>query len=150
MRLKYFSFIGLFLSLSFSSALQAQESFEPQPTQPRSIQTPTHQTPSTEAALEALRSERQSLQTQLEVLTQANLQLEQQLTETTDALAKAEGTTQTKEQTVQLLTQQLQQQPKHIWQDSMVLGAILAFAGLVLGLLLPALLPQKRRTDRWM
>jgi SH3 domain protein len=91
--------------------------------------------------------QQQSLVSQLQ---QEKDQLQQQLNETDAAVQQAEKATATAQQTIALLTQQLQEKPSAFWQDKMVLGSILGFAGLLLGLLVPALIPGRRRKERWM
>ena len=83
-------------------------------------------------------------------LQQEKDQLQQQLNETDAAVQQAEKATATAQQTIALLTQQLQEKPSALWQDKMVLGSILGFAGLLLGLIVPALIPGRRRKERWM
>ena len=45
---------------------------------------------------------------------------------------------------------QLESTQSSIWEKPMVLGAVILFGGLLLGLLLPLLLPKRRGGDRWM
>ena len=91
--------------------------------------------------------QQQILVTQLQ---QEKEQLQQQLNETDAATQQAEKNTATAQQTIALLTMQLQEKPAAFWQDKMVLGSILGFAGLLFGLLVPALIPGRRRKERWM
>ena len=77
-------------------------------------------------------------------------QLQQQVNETDAAVQQAEKATATAQQTIALLTQQLQEKPSAFWQDKMVLGSILGFAGLLFGLVVPSLIPGRRRKERWM
>ncbi|WP_337879730.1 TIGR04211 family SH3 domain-containing protein [Rheinheimera sp.] len=99
---------------------------------------------------EQLTTQLNNLQSQIEALAQEKQQLQQELEETAAAVTQAEAATATAQQTIALLTTQLQDKPTSFWQDKMVMGALLAIAGLILGLLVPALLPQRRRNDRWM
>lgn len=99
---------------------------------------------------EQLQQQLQQQQTLVSQLQQEKEQLQQQLNETDAAVQQAEKATATAQQTIALLTQQLQEKPAAFWQDKMVLGSILGFAGLLLGLLLPALIPSRRRKERWM
>lgn len=99
---------------------------------------------------EQLQQQLQQQQTLVSQLQQEKEQLQQQLNETDAAVQQAEKATATAQQTIALLTQQLQEKPAAFWQDKMVLGSILGFAGLILGLLVPALIPSRRRKERWM
>ncbi|KOO58667.1 hypothetical protein WH43_08710 [Rheinheimera sp. KL1] len=99
---------------------------------------------------EQLQQQLQQQQSLVSQLQQEKDQLQQQLNETDAAVQQAEKATATAQQTIALLTQQLQEKPSAFWQDKMVLGSILGFAGLLLGLIVPALIPGRRRKERWM
>jgi len=107
-------------------------------------------TPVFDVNTEQLTEQLTSLQSQIDSLDTEKQQLKQQLEETTAALQQAEASTISNQQTIALLTSQLQEKPSSFWQDKMVLGGFLAIAGLILGLLIPGLIPQRRRNDRWM
>lgn len=53
-------------------------------------------------------------------------------------------------QTTVALTKQLAEQNPPLAQNKMVIGGGILAAGLLLGLILPAIMPSRRRKDRWM
>lgn len=48
------------------------------------------------------------------------------------------------------LTKELDAQQASFWQQPMVLGSAILLFGLLFGLILPKLIPQRRNSDRWM
>ena len=77
---------------------------------------------------------------------QLNGQLNQAVAERQTALEQLEQANRAYEQ----LKVQLQNTQSSILEKPMVLGAIILFGGLLLGLVLPLLLPKRRGGDRWM
>ncbi len=77
---------------------------------------------------------------------QLNGQLNQAITERQTALEQLDQASRAYEQ----LKVQLENTQSAIWEKPMVLGAIILFGGLLLGLVLPLLLPKRRDGDRWM
>jgi len=53
-------------------------------------------------------------------------------------------------QTTAALTKQLAEQNPPLAQNKMVIGGGILAAGLILGLILPVIMPNRRRKDRWM
>ncbi len=77
---------------------------------------------------------------------QLNSQLSQAVSERQTAIEQLEQANRAYEQ----LKVQLENTQSAIWEKPMVLGAVILFGGLLLGLLLPLLLPKRRGGDRWM
>lgn len=77
---------------------------------------------------------------------QLNSQLNQAVTERQTALEQLDQANRAYQQ----LKVQLENTQSSIWEKPMVLGAFILFGGLLLGLLLPLLLPKRRGGDRWM
>jgi SH3 domain protein len=48
------------------------------------------------------------------------------------------------------LSKELEAQQASFWQQPMVLGGAILFFGLIFGLILPKLIPQRRNSERWM
>jgi SH3 domain protein len=107
-------------------------------------------TPVLNADAGELQQQLQNQQNLVLQLQQEKEQLQQQLSETEAVAQHAEKAVISAQQTVALLTSQLQEKPVAFWQDKMILGCILGFAGLLLGLLVPAFIPSRRRNERWM
>jgi SH3 domain protein len=107
-------------------------------------------TPGLRAQLAELQSrfEQQSVRlTELEQDSGQGQQVVQRLTlERDQALAELEQLKRTNER----LSNELDAQQASFWQQPMVLGGAILLFGLLFGLILPKLVPQRRNSDRWM
>lgn len=77
---------------------------------------------------------------------QLNAQLNQAVAERQTALEQLEQANRAYEQ----LKVQVEATQTSIWQKPMVLGSLILLAGLIVGLLLPLLMPKRRDSERWM
>ena len=77
---------------------------------------------------------------------QLNAQLNQAVAERQTALEQLEQANRAYEQ----LKVQVETTQTSIWQKPMVLGSLILLAGLIVGLLLPLLMPKRRDSERWM
>lgn len=50
----------------------------------------------------------------------------------------------------ELLSAQMAKKQMNFWQQPMVIGGVILLLGLIFGLLLPKLIPQRRNRERWM
>ncbi len=107
-------------------------------------------TPGLRSQLDELqnRFEQQSVRlTELEQDSGQGQQVVQRLTlERDQALAELEQLKRTNER----LSNELDAQQASFWQQPMVLGGAILLFGLLFGLILPKLIPQRRNSDRWM
>jgi SH3 domain protein len=105
---------------------------------------------SPKANLEALKqqlSQQEMIAAQFEQERQTfSQQLTQAQTERDDAVKAAELA----KQTVAQLTARLAEENPELLHNKMVIGGGLIAAGILFGLILPAVMPRRRRNDRWM
>lgn len=105
---------------------------------------------SPKANLEALKqqlSQQEMIAAQFEQERQTfSQQLTQAQTERDDAIKAAELA----KQTVAQLTARLAEENPELLHNKMVIGGGLIAAGILFGLILPAVMPRRRRNDRWM
>ena len=103
------------------------------------------------------KSSLESLKQQLSQQEMIAAQFEQERVALQAAVTSAESARDTAVQEAELakqtaiaLTKQLSEQNPPLAQNKMVIGGAVLAAGLLLGLILPALIPSRRRKDRWM
>jgi SH3 domain protein len=107
-------------------------------------------TPGLVAQLEQIKSDSAEHNEQIMALEQQrdqlNSQLNQAVAERQTALEQLEQANRAYDQ----LKLQVEATQTSIWQKPMVLGSIILLAGLLLGLVLPLLMPKRRNSERWM
>ncbi|WP_333796159.1 TIGR04211 family SH3 domain-containing protein [Rheinheimera sp.] len=103
------------------------------------------------------KSDLESLKQQLRQQEMMVAQFEQERSSMQTALTDAEAArdqaikeAELAKQTTAALTKQLAEQNPELAQNKMVIGGGILAAGLLLGLILPVFMPNRRRKDRWM
>lgn len=89
-------------------------------------------------------------QTELNQLQQQNQQLSNELASRTDDYSRVREQLQVANNAYEQLKLQVDASQNSIWQNPKVLGAAILGFGLLLGLLLPLLIPTRKQSDRWM
>ncbi|GHG61604.1 signal transduction protein [Alishewanella longhuensis] len=107
-------------------------------------------TPGLSAQLSELQATFTEQSTKLAELEQANSLLQTDLNRITLERDQAQQELQQLSRSNERLTTELDKTEASFWQQPMVLGGAILFFGLIFGLLLPKLIPQRRNSERWM
>lgn len=107
-------------------------------------------TPGLSAQLGELQATFTQQSTALAELEQANTQLQTDLNRVIQERDQAQKELQQLSRGNERLTAELNQTQASFWQQPMVLGGAILLFGLLFGLILPKLIPQRRSSERWM
>lgn len=107
-------------------------------------------TPGLATQLEALQKSNEQQSSRVETLQQERDELKQQLAEVTTERQRATDQLEYTNRAYEQLKTQVDSMQASVWQNPMVLGSIILFGGLLLGLILPLLWPKRRSSERWM
>jgi len=107
-------------------------------------------TASPKSSLESLKQQLSQQEMIVASFEQERAALQAAVTAAETARDQAMQEAQLSKQTTAALTKQLAEQNPPLAQNKMVIGGGILAAGLLLGLLLPILMPNRRRKDRWM
>lgn len=107
-------------------------------------------TPGLVSQLEELKQQHASVNERIMQLEQQRDQLNGQLNQAIAERQTAQEQLEQANRSYEQLKVQLDNTQSSVFEKPMVLGAIILFGGLLLGLILPLLLPKRRGGDRWM
>lgn len=107
-------------------------------------------TPGLASQLEELQKSHEQQSSRADDLQQERDELKQQLTEVTTERQRATDQLEYTNRAYEQLKAQMDSMQASVWQNPMVLGSIILFGGLLLGLILPLLWPKRRSSERWM
>lgn len=107
-------------------------------------------TASPKASLEALKQQLGQQEMIAAQFEQERQQLQQAVTTAESERDVARKEAELAKQTAAQLTARLAEENPELLQNKMVIGGGILAAGLLLGLILPAITPRRRRNDRWM
>ena len=107
-------------------------------------------TASPKSSLESLKQQLSQQEMIAASFEQERAALQAAVTAAETALAQAVQEANLAKQTTAALTKQLTEQNPPLAQNKMVIGGGILAAGLFLGLILPIIMPSRRRKDRWM
>lgn len=100
--------------------------------------------------LESLKQQLRQQEMMVAQFEQERSSMQTALTEAETARDQALKEAELAKQTTAALTRQLAEQNPELAQNKMVIGGGILAAGLLLGLILPVFMPNRRRKDRWM
>lgn len=107
-------------------------------------------TASPKSSLESLKQQLSQQEMIAAAFEQERAALQAAVTAAETARDQAVQEAQLAKQTTEALTKQLAEQNPPLAQNKMVIGGGILAAGLFLGLILPVIMPNRRRKDRWM
>lgn len=107
-------------------------------------------TPGLSAQLSELQATFTEQSARLAELEQSSSQFQTDLNRVTLERDQAQQELQQLNRSNERLTAELAQTKASFWQQPMVLGGVILLFGLIFGLLLPKLIPQRRNSERWM
>jgi len=107
-------------------------------------------TASPKASLESLKQQLSQQEMIVASFEQERAALQAAVTAAESARDLAQQEAALAKQTTAALTKQLAEQNPPLAQNKMVIGGGILAAGLLLGLILPVIMPSRRRKDRWM
>jgi SH3 domain protein len=107
-------------------------------------------TASPKSSLESLKQQLSQQEMIAAAFEQERAALQAAVTAAETARDQAVQEAQLAKQTTEALTKQLAEQNPPLAQNKMVIGGGILAAGLLLGLILPVIMPSRRRKDRWM
>jgi SH3 domain protein len=105
---------------------------------------------SPKASTESLKQQLRQQEMIVAQFEQEREQLQQALSAAEAARDQAVQESELAKQTTTVLTRQLAAENPPLAKNKMIIGGGILAAGLLLGLLLPVLMPKRRRNDRWM
>jgi SH3 domain protein len=106
-------------------------------------------TPGLVTQLENLKAEYAQHNETVNALEQQRDQLNSQLNEAVAERQKAVEQLEQANRAYEQLKVQLENTQSSIWEKPMILGSLILLAGLIVGLLLPLLMPKRRNSERW-
>lgn len=107
-------------------------------------------TPGLVTQLESLTERFENQQTQLQQLEEERNSLNSQLNSAIVERENAQEQLAQANRSYEQLKTQLEATQTSIWQNPMVIGSAILLIGLIFGLVLPALWPKRRESERWM
>ena len=107
-------------------------------------------TASPKANLEALKQQLSQQEMIVAQFEQERQQLQAAVTKAETERDEAVKTAELAKKTAEQLTARLAEENPELLNNKMVIGGGILGAGLLLGLILPAIMPRRRRNDRWM
>lgn len=107
-------------------------------------------TASPKANLEALKQQLSQQEMMVAQFDQERQQLQAAVTKAETERDEAVKTAELAKKTAEQLTARLAEENPELLNNKMVIGGGILGAGLLLGLILPAIMPRHRRNDRWM
>lgn len=107
-------------------------------------------TASPKANLEALKQQLSQQEMMVAQFDQERQQLQAAVTKAETERDEAVKTAELAKKTAEQLTARLAEENPELLNNKMVIGGGILGAGLLLGLILPAIMPRRRRNDRWM
>lgn len=106
--------------------------------------------PSVKASVDSLKQQLRQQEMIVAQFEQERAQLQQALTDAETVRDQAVQQAELATQTTQVLTRQLAEENPPFSKNKLIIGGGILAAGLLLGLVLPLLMPRRRRDDRWM